>query len=375
MTIFLILLGVLVVVGGAFAAFAWTAGGTQPSGERLARVQQSPQYTNGKFANPLPEQMDIWGSMKQMFGGGDYKVPKQPVPIAAPTDLSVPPATGLRITWMGHSSMLIEIDGLRFLTDPVWGERASPLRFMGPKRFYDPIRPLEALLPLDAVVLSHDHYDHLDEPSIRELNRLGARFITPLGLGAHLEYWGVPAERITELDWWQSIEVGDLELVCTPSRHFSGRFVTDRNKTLWSSWSFIGKAHRVYFSGDSAMFPGFAEIGETYGPFDVTLMENGAYNKHWADVHMGPEQALAAHQALKGTHMIPVHWGTFNLAAHNWTEPVERLLVAAEAVGVSVYVPQPGESFEPDRMPTQNRWWPDRPWQTAAEHPVVSSGL
>lgn len=375
MMTFLVLLGVLVIGGSVIAALAWSAGGTQPSGERLARNQKSPQWKDGKFANRLPEQMDYWGAMKQMFGGGDYKVPHQPLPIATPTDLSTPPSSGLRITWMGHSSLLIEVDGQRFLTDPVWGPRASPLSFMGPKRFYAPIRPLKDLLPLDAVVISHDHYDHLDESSIRELSRLGVRFITPLGLGAHLEYWGVPADRITELDWWQNTQIGAVNVVCTPSRHFSGRFLTDRNKTLWASWSFIGNAHRVFFSGDSAMFPGFAEIGEKYGPFDVTLMENGAYNRHWADVHLGPEQAFAAHQALKGKLMIPIHWGLFNLAAHNWTEPVERLLVAAKAVSAPVYVPKPGESFEPASLPPLERWWPDRPWQTAAEHPIVSSGL
>lgn len=372
---FLVIIGLLLGAAGVLAAFAWTAAGTQPAGARLARVQQSPQYKDGKFFNALPETMDAWAAMKRMFEGGDYRTPKAALPMASKANLNTPPASGLRVTWLGHSSVLIEIDGKRILTDPVWGERAFPISFMGPKRFYPVQRTLEELMPIDAVILSHDHYDHLDEGSIRKLSALGVRFITPLGIGAHLEYWGVAADRITELDWWQTETIGDLTLACTPSRHFSGRFLTDRNATLWASWSLIGPTHRVFFSGDTAMFPGFKEIGAKYGPFDVVLMESGAYDKTWTDVHIGPEQGVQAFADLKGKLLIPVHWGTFNLAIHNWTEPVERLLLAAEKTGAEVYVPKPGESIEPASRPASEKWWPDVPWQTAAEHPVVSSGL
>ena len=372
---FLVILGLLLLAGGVLAAFAWTAAGTQPEGARLARAQQSPNYKDGKFFNAIPEQMNLWAATKRMFQGGDHRSPEAAMPTAAKADLKVPPASGLRVTWIGHSSMLIEIDGKRILTDPVWGERAFPISFMGPKRFFPPQRALVDLMPIDAVVLSHDHYDHLDEGSIRQLNALGARFITPLGLGAHLEYWGVAADRVTELDWWQTEAIGDLTVACTPARHFSGRFLTDRNATLWASWSLIGPTHRVFFSGDTAMFPGFTEIGAKYGPFDVVLMESGAYDKTWTDVHLGPEQGVQAHLDLQGKLLIPVHWGTFNLAIHNWTEPAERLLVAAEEAGAAAYIPMPGESVEPATRPAQQRWWPDVPWQTAAEHPVVSSGL
>lgn len=372
---FLVIFGLLVTAAGVLAAFAWTAAGTQPEGARLARVQQSSHYKDGGFFNALPEEMDAWAAMKRMFQGGDHRTPDAALPMAAKADLKTPPASGLRVTWLGHSSVLIEIDGTRILTDPVWGERVFPISFLGPKRFYPVQRTLEELMPIDAVVLSHDHYDHLDEGSIRKLSALGVRFITPLGLGAHLEYWGVAADRITELDWWQTETIGELTLACTPSRHFSGRFLTDRNATLWASWSLIGPTHRVFFSGDTAMFPGFKEIGAKYGPFDVVLMESGAYDKAWMDVHIGPEQGVQAFADLKGKLLIPVHWGTFNLAIHNWTEPVERLLVAAEKVGAEVYVPKPGESIEPASMPASQKWWPDVPWQTATENPIVSSGL
>jgi L-ascorbate metabolism protein UlaG (beta-lactamase superfamily) len=372
---FLYLLVLLVIASGVLVAAAWTAAGSKPAGDRLARISKSAHFKDGQFFNALPEYTNYWGALTAMFSGSDETNPKDAVPIAAPTDLTVAPASGLRITWFGHSSMLIEIDGRRFLTDPVWGERASPFSFLGSKRFYPPVRALKDLLPLDAVVLSHDHYDHLDEPSIRALNDLGVPFITPLGIGSHLEYWGVDPARITELDWWQTRQIGGVEVACTPSRHFSGRFLTDRNATLWASWAFVGPDHRAYFSGDTAMFPGFTEIGAKYGPFDVTMMESGAYHRHWPDVHLGPEQAVDAHLAVKGRVLMPVHWGMFNLAAHAWTEPVERVLVAAKARQVTTYVPKPGESFEPTRLPAQTRWWPDTQWETATEHPVVSTGL
>jgi L-ascorbate metabolism protein UlaG (beta-lactamase superfamily) len=235
--------------------------------------------------------------------------------------------------------------------------------------------PLDQLPPVDAVLLSHDHYDHLDEPSIRVLNQRVPAFVVPLGIGAHLQYWGVPAAKIRELDWWGQTRVGEIELTATPARHFSGRSLSDADKTLWAGWSLRGPRHRVYYSGDTAMFPGFKEIGARLGPFDATLIEVGAYDRMWADVHLGPEQAVQAHRDVQGKLMLPVHWGTFNLALHAWTEPVERLLVAAARASVNVVVPRPGESIEPSKPPPPAPWWPKVPWQTAAEHPVVSSGL
>jgi len=271
------------------------------------------------------------------------------IPVATPpflqrsaTDFSEPPASGLRITWLSHSTLLIEIDGLRVLIDPVWGERASPFNWLGPERFFPPPLPFEQLPGLDVVVISHDHYDHLDFPTIRRLVDDGVPFVVPLGVGAHLEYWGIPAERITELDWWQEHSIGDLRLVATPARHFSGRsmFMADREATLWSGWALLGPQHRLYYSGDTAMFPGFADIGDRLGPFDATMIESGAYNPMWADVHLGPEQAVEAHLMVGGGVMIPVHWGLFDLAVHGWTEPIERVLVAAHKHGVSVVTPR-----------------------------------
>ena len=242
-------------------------------------------------------------------------------------------------------------------------------------RFHPPPLPVDQLPELDAVVISHGHYDHLDRGAITALSKRGARFVVPLGVGAHLEHWDVAAERIVEFDWWSSVEIGALTLVATPARHFSGRATSDRNKTLWAGWAMLGPSHRVFYSGDTGMFPGLAEIGRRLGPFDATMLEIGAYNARWADLHLGPEQAVAAHRQLRGKVLIPVHWGTFALGIHGWTEPVERLLVAARREDVAVAVPRPGQSVEPADPPRVGRWWPALPWRTAEQDPIRSSGL
>jgi L-ascorbate metabolism protein UlaG (beta-lactamase superfamily) len=225
------------------------------------------------------------------------------------------------------------------------------------------------------VVISHDHYDHLDYPTIRRLAQTNVPFYVPLGVGSHLEYWGVGPERIHEHQWWDESKLGDLTIACTPSRHFSGRSLVDRDKTLWASWAFVAPDVRVYFSGDTALFPGFKEIGERYGPFDATMMENGAYNQMWADVHLGPEQAIKAHKLVRGGLLIPVHWSMFDLGLHGWTEPIERILIAAKKEGVHVATLMPGESIEPKSPPPSKRWWPDRPFDPVEKAPIVSSHL
>ncbi len=356
----------------------WSALGTRAKGDRLARMQQSPQFADGKFFNRLPAtQADFLHILNRwFFEETPNREPDGALPVVKRTaaDFSVA-SEDLRITWFGHSTMLVEVDGRRVLIDPVWGDYASPGRLFGVKRFYAPPIPLEELPEIDAVVLSHDHYDHLNEPTIKALKEKVPLFVVPLGLGAHLEYWGVPADRIQELDWWEQVDLGTVSLVCTPARHFSGRFLLDRDATLWASWAIIGQDQRAYFSGDSGLFLGFAEIGERLGPFDITMMEAGAYNVDWPDVHMGPEQAVKAHQMVRGKILMPVHWGMFALAFHGWTEPVERVLAAAEEVDVTVATPKPGESITVEANPGVNRWWPALPWKTAEEDPIKSTGL
>jgi len=330
------------ILGAGAALFAtalvWTtdglaAFGKAPGGERLDRMKKSERYEDDHFVNVEPTStMSIFDSgpvIREYMFGDQERVPERALPVEDPTEvLAEPPESGLRITWMGHSSLLIEIDGARILTDPVWGLRASPTTVAGPVRFHDPPLPLEELGRIDAVVISHDHYDHLDLPSIKRLIAMGVpRFFVPLGIGSHLEYWGVDPERIIELEWWQerTLEEHGVRLVSTPARHFSGRNPFAQNNTLWTSWTLIGPDHRVYFSGDTGPTKHFEEIGEKFGPFDVTMLEVGAYNVAWGLIHLGPENALDAHEKLGGELMLPVHWGTFELALHGSSEPARDL--------------------------------------------------
>jgi L-ascorbate metabolism protein UlaG (beta-lactamase superfamily) len=356
-----------------------TAMGAPPSGERLEQIKNSPQWSGGHFNDVLPRQASPFvESMKAfLFGGSDHRLPSQPLPVERRTraDFDAPPESGLRITWLGHSTLIIELDGKRILIDPVWGPYAAPFSWMGVGRFYDPPLPFEELPTIDVVVISHDHYDHLDYPTMLALAKSDVPFLVPLGVGSHLEHWGIARERITELDWWERRSIGDITLVATPARHFSGRALTDREETLWAGWAILGTERRVYYTGDTAMFPGLTEIGERLGPFDVTLIESGAYSPLWVDVHLGPEQAVQAHQMLRGKLMIPVHWGLFDLAIHGWTEPMERVLAAAQKLGVRVASPRPGESIEPSNPPPVERWWPALPWDTVDDAPVISTGL
>jgi len=353
----------------------WTAFGKGASGARLLRMQGSPNYRDGHFVNPQPLFNDYWGMLGGMWHTSDHINPAEPPPVArlSAQDLSAPPASGLRVTWFGHSSMLVEIDGKRLLTDPMWSERASPLGWLGPKRWYPPAITLEDLPKLDAVLISHDHYDHLDYGSVVRLNALGVRFVVPLGVGAHLEYWGVPAERITELDWWERTQLAGLTIVCTPARHASGRFLFDNDSKLWAGFALLGPRHRAYYSGDTGLFPAMRQIGEKLGPFDVTMIETGQYHRAWPDWHIGPEQAVLAHQRVRGNVFLPVHWALLGLAFHGWTEPGERSLAAAHDSQTALVTPRPGQPFQPSVEPRAQRWWPQVPWETAKQHPIVST--
>ena len=364
------LLGILVLVIVLFVAALGSTDwldtmGAAPEGERLARVRRSPNYRDGAFRNPDATSSTPQGGTMQMLrrwlGGKEQRVPPGPIPIVALTraDFDSPPASGLRATWLGHSSVLVEIDGARILFDPVWARRASPSSMVGPRRFFPPPLALEDLPPLDAIMTSHDHYDHLDRDVIRALAKSvaqsRARFVLPLGVGAHLERWGVDPARITELDWGESTKVGPLTLTATPARHFSGRGLFDRNHTLWASWAVKGPVHTVFHSGDTGPFDGFGAIGLQHGPFDLTLIKIGAYDNAWPDIHLNPEQAVLAHAQLRGRVLLPIHWGTFNLAFHRWDEPADRIVAAA--TGTILVMPKPGESIEPLKPPTVNAWW------------------
>ncbi|MGY1771783.1 MBL fold metallo-hydrolase [Blastococcus sp. SYSU D00813] len=323
-------------------------------------VAGSPHFSEGRFRNTLttssvpgPEERRLL--LRQVRQDRLKGIPARPVPLA-PTPLPAE-AAELAVTWFGHSSALLEVDGRRVLVDPVWGRRVSPSPLVGPERLHPAPTPLAELPPVDAVLISHDHYDHLDLPTVRELLRQqSAPFVVPLGIGAHLRRWGVPEDRVVELDWDGEVEVAGLTLTCTEARHFSGRFLT-RDTTLWSSWAVAGPRHRVFFGGDTGYTPAFAAIGARLGPFDLTLLPVGAYNDAWKLIHMTPEEAVRAHGDLGGGLLVPVHWATFNLGFHRWAEPVQRLCAAAERSGARVAVPRPGERLDALAPPPAVDWW------------------
>ena len=349
---------VLRALHGTPAALGATPGAIRAVAER------SPHYREGVFRNSDPvsvlqlnreEQRFV---LRQLVFGRAASRPPAPIPLAEPA-LSGDSAP-LAVSWLGHATTLVELDGYRVLTDPVWSERCSPSDVVGPQRLHPPPVPLDSLPALDAIVISHDHYDHLDIDTVVALARSQrAPFVVPLGVGAHLRAWGIAEQRIVELDWNESARIGELNLTCTPARHFSGRFLS-RNSTLWASWVLAGPDNRVYFAGDTGYTRGFAEIGSRYGPFDLTLMPIGAYSAAWPDVHMNPPQAVQAHLDVNGAApglLVPIHWCTFRLAPHPWAEPVEQLLAAAGDAGVQVAVPKPGQRVCAQTGTDLDPWW------------------
>jgi L-ascorbate metabolism protein UlaG (beta-lactamase superfamily) len=358
--------------------------GKRPQGARLERISASLRWAGDRFQNIYPalpglrDPAAVMPSITDFICGGERRVPVGPLPSMNPLDLwTHAPDSGLRATWLGHSTLLIEIDGVRVLTDPVWGPRASPSRFAGPRRFQPVPVPLRGMPPVDVVVVSHDHYDHLDYPTIRELAKLDVPFVTSLGVGAHLEAWGVRSERIVELDWWESHQLPGTEIAITaaPSQHFSGRGLKDRNSTLWSSIVIRSPRHTVFFSGDTGLTTEYQTIRERFGPFDLVMLEVGAFHPAWGDIHLGPENALKALALLGGGPFLPVHWGTFSLAMHAWDQPAEALLELGPKAGAQLIMPRLGEPVEPSHAERAQPWWRAVDTALHQEAPDVSTTL
>jgi L-ascorbate metabolism protein UlaG (beta-lactamase superfamily) len=313
------------------------------------RMLQSPNFKGRKFVNHIPTSMAL-GFASAVSLLQDYvrhdkgKHPVRPIRVEHPAVATIMAATQPELVWFGHSASLLRLNGKTIMLDPMLGTSPFPFPALGPKRFSGslPIEP-EALPHIDAVLISHDHYDHLDYPTIKKLRGKVTKFFVPLGLAAHLLKWGVKPEQIQEMDWWEEVVFEGFTFVCTPSRHFSGRTLTDRFKTLWCSWVITAADIKLFFSGDTGYGPHFKQIGKKYGPFDLTLMECGQYDERWPDIHMQPEQSLTAHLDLRGKRMLPLHWGAFVLALHPWADSVERVRIAAKKVGTQVVTPKIGE--------------------------------
>lgn len=317
------------------------------------------KYTTGKKALKLGPKEYI-RTMYEYGFKNNHQTPKQALPYQA-ADLRpfYHEATGqLNSTWLGHASLLINIDGYRILTDPIFDEKVS---FLGPKRMNGqlPVRS-EQLRDIDAVVISHDHHDHLNKKTIKKLKHAARRFLVPEGVSPLMQSWGIPPEKIVELGWWESsIFDKGLKFVCTPSQHRSGRNISSRYSTLWASWVIRTPHFSIFFSGDTGYFNGFKKIGHMYGPFDMTFLECGAYDPMWANIHMFPEECVQAHIDLKGKLLHPVHWGTFNLSLHSWYDPMQRLTAFARKKNVEVATPVSGQTIEYGNKKLGHSWWED----------------
>jgi L-ascorbate metabolism protein UlaG (beta-lactamase superfamily) len=319
-----------------------------------------------QYLNPVPTKVGglstIFKIGPEFFLGAKARSPNRPLgPFHTdPAVYLTEPHSGLRITWMGHSTSILEIDGVRILIDPVWDERASPTTWSGPKRFFPAPLELSDLPKMDAVIVSHDHFDHLGAGTIRVLAKLPAlekaQWITPLGVGALLKKLGVAATQCLELNWMDSTRLGSVQMTALPARHFSGRSLFNRFETLWASFALNGPHHRVYYGADSGEWPGFREIGEQFGPFDLTMLEIGASNPLWINIHMGPDGAVRSFQAL-GNHglLMPIHWGLFDLALHHWKQPIEKIWPIE---GLKLWSPTPGVPSEVVAgVELRSEWW------------------
>jgi len=323
---------------------------------------ESPQHNGERFSNVAPRPVEGFGktlgiAWNMLVNKPRNTVPTGVLPIDSLTREQLNAAPDRSLYRLGHSTLLLKLRGEFWLTDPVFAERASPFRRVGPKRFHAPPIAREDLPPLRGVILSHDHYDHLDRDTVLALAATTGVFVTTLGVGDRLIEWGIDAKKVRQLDWWQSIDIDGLTLTATPAQHFSGRSLFDGNSTLWASWVIVDDDLRVFFSGDTGYFDGFQTIGERLGPFDVTLIETGAYDPQWPYVHMQPEETVQAHIDLRGRTLMPIHNGTFDLAMHRWQEPFERVTALAMVRGIELSTPRMGERLDLNEPQRGERWW------------------
>lgn len=334
--------------------------GSSPSGKFLKALEKSVQFNNetNRFENleQMGNKIELVKLLTDSFSKENL-APGFELPFIETNINEFKKGTDeFKFVWLGHSSFLINFSGKIILYDPVFSSSVSPIYFLG-KRFQPTPISLEELPPIDYIILSHDHYDHLDIDSITHFQDSNTVFFTPLGVGSHLRSWGIEENRITELDWWESAKVGELEFILTPAKHFSGRVGFDKNKTLWGSWIMKGSNQKYFFSGDSGYGDHFKQIGSKYGPFDLTFMENGQYNPMWTAVHMLPSHTVKAQRDLKSKRMVPMHWGMFTLSTHTWFDPVQSLGREAKKFNLELIVPKLGEIISVSPSINIENWW------------------
>ncbi|MGZ5282722.1 MAG: MBL fold metallo-hydrolase [Bacteroidia bacterium] len=337
--------------------------GALPKGERLKRIRQSPNYRDGKFRNltETPMMTKDASMVKIMFNfllGDKNVLPKKPIP-AIKSNLKTSSDNKAVLTWFGHSSYLLQINNFNIIVDPVFSTKTSPVQWAGTEAFPGTdTYSVEDLPKIDVVLITHDHYDHLDYPTIKKLGNSVGKYITTLGVGAHLEKWGIDKDKILENDWWDEINIStDIKLIAAPARHFSGRNITGRNQSLWASFILLSDNYKIYLGGDSGYEDHFKTIGEKHGPFDLAILECGQYNKYWPYIHMFPEETAQAAIDLQAKVLFPVHWAKFKLSTHHWSESVKRVLAKAAVLKLPVTTPQIGEPIIVNEQYPQKNWW------------------
>ncbi len=360
-----IISGLIITIGFLFVNFSPQFGGKISKKQKLA-FQQSANYDDGKFINLGNVSMEMSTSDIFKSMGGYLNAPKNTSPSdnievmkVDSMDIVQHKLKNSNLIWFGHSSFLLQMDQKNILIDPMFSETPAPHPMLGSKRFNSEM-PIEiAKLPkIDAVIISHDHYDHLDYKTIQQLRDKVEHFYLPLGVGVHLEKWGISSDRIHEFDWWEGTQIDSIELVCTPAQHFSGRGLSDRGATLWASWVIKTGEESIFFSGDSGYGSHFKAIGDKYGPFDIALMECGQYNEMWSEIHMMPEETAQAALDVKTNTVLPIHWGAFKLATHPWKEPIQRVSKKADEFKLNLVSPQIGERIHLNQLPkNHNTWW------------------
>lgn len=344
--------------------------GGKPDALHRATLSRSPQWGGAQFVNRQAIWQDASGGLARQFESVADAAP--PPGYRPPRPTAGPASSPLAIRWFGHSSLSVEVGGATILIDPVWSERVSPFDWIGPRRYFPP-GEIPRAADVDLVLISHDHYDHLDRGTVERLAAGGALVVVPLGVGAHLRRWGIADDRIRELDWWQVYRHPGATITATPARHGAGRVSPFANQTLWSGFAIEAGGRKLWYSGDTGFHEDLAEIGRRLGPFDVSMIDTGQYDRHWPDWHLGPEQAVAAHEAVRGKHLLPVHWAGFTLAHHGWTEPAERIVAAARCRKIPLLLPLPGERLQWPFTATAETWWPEARWRSAADDPIRST--